>query len=40
MADRRVHIGVVGCGYWAQRHLAAWRDLEGAGDYHFSTALR
>ena len=27
----RVAVGVVGCGYWAQRHLAAWRDLQAYG---------
>lgn len=31
MPGSRLGIGVIGCGYWAQRHLAAWRDLQGAG---------
>ena len=26
-----VAVGVVGCGYWAQRHLAAWRNLQASG---------
>ena len=26
-----LRIGVIGCGYWAQRHLRAWRELHGSG---------
>ena len=31
MEEPRTAVGVVGCGYWAQRHLAAWRSLHDAG---------
>lgn len=27
MGGPRIAVGVIGCGYWAQRQLAAWRDL-------------
>ena len=31
MPSARVSVGVIGCGYWAQRHLKAWRDLQDSG---------
>lgn len=31
MNGSRITVGVIGCGYWAQRHLAAWRDLADEG---------
>ena len=27
MPEPRTAVGVIGCGYWAQRHFRAWRDL-------------
>src|SRR5205809_303326 len=28
---RRIRIGLIGCGFYAQNHLHAWRDLAGLG---------
>ena len=31
MTSKTVRIGVIGCGFYAQNHLHAWRDLAGGG---------
>ena len=31
MAGKTIRIGVIGCGFYAQNHLNAWRDLAPRG---------
>ena len=31
MSNEQTHIAVIGCGFYAQNHLNAWRDLAGSG---------